>query len=117
MTDSEIGVGIRTDFKAMAELAQQLIAICEKKDREYGSSWKKRGGAGAFFAVVRKWDRLEEQCRMRGYDLFDCSDDPGSTESLEETLGDTINYLLLVLQTRKQIREVKGAGAGVVPAP
>lgn len=31
----------------------------DKKDRQYGSSWKKRGGVGAFMMLARKWDRLE----------------------------------------------------------
>lgn len=106
-TDSDLGTQVKTNFDQMRRMALDLIDVCEKKDREYGSSWKKRGGVGAFFAVVRKLDRLEEQCRMRGYDMFDCSDDPGSTEELGETIGDAINYLMLVLHTRKQIRAMK----------
>lgn len=43
----------------------------DKKDRQYGSSWKKRGGVGAFMMLARKWDRLEQFMeRDFGYDLF-----------------------------------------------
>ena len=39
-------------------------AICDvttlvEKDKSYGSSWKKRGGVGAFMMLARKWDRIE----------------------------------------------------------
>lgn len=44
----------------------------QQKDRQYGSSWKKRGGVGAFMMLARKWDRLEEMLmRNHNYDLFE----------------------------------------------
>lgn len=41
------------------EIAQRDVATIKKKDAEYGASWKKRGGTGAFMMLARKWDRLE----------------------------------------------------------
>ena len=35
------------------------VVNLDKKDDFYGSSWKKRGGIGAFMMLARKWDRLE----------------------------------------------------------
>lgn len=44
--------------KRCERLAQGDAALLEAREGEYGSSWKQRGGAGAFFACVRKWDRI-----------------------------------------------------------
>lgn len=93
-----------TDFNKMQKLQDETLATCRKKDAEYGASWCKRGGVGAFFTVWRKADRLEEQLRMRDFNLFDVSDDPNSTESLDETIRDFANYLYLVLEKRQAIR-------------
>lgn len=47
-------------------------AYVQVKDRQYGSSWKKRGGVGAFMMLARKWDRLDEMLeRNHNYDLFE----------------------------------------------
>lgn len=68
------------------------------KDVEYGSSWKKRGGTGAFHqALARKWDRLEEAARRFDYDIFaaimaDCREGEG----IRDTIGDLRRYLLLL---------------------
>jgi hypothetical protein len=41
-----------------------------KKNADYGESWKKRGGVGAFMNVARKWDRIETQVMLNGGDLY-----------------------------------------------
>lgn len=48
---------IYTDF--LAQVAQNDVKVLEVKDKEYGGSWKRRGGVGAFMMLARKWDRLE----------------------------------------------------------
>lgn len=101
---SDIGTELKTNFDSMLKIATDLVALSKKKDAEYGSSWKKRGGIGAFFTAWRKADRLEAQLKQRNYDIFDVSDDSTSTESLDETIKDFINYLLLVQETRDAIR-------------
>lgn len=94
-----------TDFDKMQALQDETLALCRKKDAEYGASWCRRGGVGAFFTVWRKADRLEEQLKKVDFNLFDVSDDPNSTESLDETIRDFANYLYLALEKRKSIRE------------
>lgn len=102
---SNIGAQYRTDFKRMLQMAGELIALAEKKDAEYGSAWKRRGGQGAFFqGIARKWDRLETQLRDAGYNIFDVTVEAEVTESLDETMRDLVNYLLLTLETREGIR-------------
>lgn len=68
-----------------------------KKDEEYGASWKKRGGVGAYMVMIRKVDRLETQCARHGYDIFKAleSDAEGS-ESLLDTIRDLRSYLDLI---------------------
>ena len=102
---SDIGTSLPIDFKYMANLAAGLVALCEKKNAEYGSAWKKRGGQGAFFqGIARKWDRIETQLKAVGYNMFDVTEDETSTESLDESLKDLVNYCLLALETRESIR-------------
>jgi|GEM_PF-6506728 len=94
-----------TDFDKMQAIQDQTLEMCRKKDAEYGASWCRRGGVGAFFTVWRKADRLEEQLKKVEFNMFDVSDDPNSTESLDETMRDFANYLYLVIEKRKAIRE------------
>lgn len=93
-----------TDFGIVRDLATSIIDVCEKKNREYGESFRLRGGQGAYFAYVRKPDRLEAQMKSRDYDVFNVDQDPCSTESIDETIRDEIGYLLLILETREAIR-------------
>lgn len=91
-----------TDFNEMRKIANQWIDLCERKDKQYGSSWRKRGGVGAFFALIRKMDRFEQQASQVGYDVFSTSIDPAdAVENFEDTCGDIINFLLLILEARQ----------------
>lgn len=86
-----------------------------EKERQYGASWKSRGGVGAFMMLARKWDRLENMIRdMRTYtvdpttkrtitagpyDIFahtQAQTQQGGAETLMDTIGDLRRYLLLV---------------------
>jgi hypothetical protein len=89
--------GILTyNTRAYQELIDSCVDISKRKDKEYGASWCKRGGIGAWFTTVRKFDRLHTQLKMMDFNIWDVSLDVQSTESLEETLLDAINYLLLI---------------------
>ena len=82
-------------IKAIAlEIAETLI----KKDAEYGGSWLKRGGVGAYMMKVRKSDRLETQVASRSYDIFQAMKETGSSsENLRDTLLDDAGYAILIL--------------------
>ena len=87
-----------------------------KKDTQYRSSWKKRGGVGAFFTIVRPWDRLESIAGQSGYDLLGALEKEASSDHLEGVDGTLIacvrdirRYLLLVeaeLHERVQASQV-----------
>jgi len=84
-------------------LEKTLRTICEAdvlmlniKNREYGGSWKKRGGTGAFMMLARKWDRLEEQVRKLQWDVFTAALNDERKEGVLDDIGDLRRYLLLV---------------------
>ena len=82
----------------LVPLVQQAdIDTLRLKDASYGSSWKKRGGTGAFMMLARKWDRIETQCAAKGYDIFAAI---RASAPLDDNLADDIAdlrcYLLLV---------------------
>lgn len=90
-----------TNFEEIRQMMNELVDLGIKKDSEYGASWCKRLGPGAFFTIWRKIDRLENQAEKMKYDLFNVEGDPTSTESLDETLLDAIFYFALLLQKRR----------------
>lgn len=67
-----------------------------QKDKEYGASWKRRGGVGAYMVMIRKVDRLEEQCKKHGYDIFKACRDTSTGEGLLDTIRDLRSYLDLI---------------------
>lgn len=74
------------------------------KNRQYGGSWKSRGGVGAFMMFARKWDRLETALRVvedgkeTGWkDLFDLAVKDNRSEGIVDDLEDLRNYLALAI--------------------
>lgn len=81
------------------------IANLDEKDKSYGSSWKKRGGVGAFMMLARKWDRIETLIReernapeigghANRYDIFDHIE--LNYGGILDDVRDLRRYLLLV---------------------
>lgn len=74
-------------------------------DDKYGSSWKRRGGVGAFMMLARKWDRIEQILRAPDGSWLDMIDvmvaeatEPpeGNELGLTDQVVDLARYLLLV---------------------
>lgn len=114
----------------IALIAMDDAVVLKKKDAEYGGSWLRRGGIGAFMMLARKWDRLETAMQTKmsiqvahdpkvtggdGYSEQDFYDDPvdkfdiitravedGREEGILDDIGDLRRYLLLV---EAEIRE------------
>lgn len=99
------------------------VTVLRRKDKEYGGSWLKRGGIGAFMMLARKWDRLETAMtkEMRttsighfkspksstlvevtgndpivDYDIIHRALADGREEGILDDIGDLRRYLLLV---------------------
>jgi hypothetical protein len=90
-------------FRIINKLGQQDTEVLQQKDKSYGSSWRKRGGIGAFMMLCRKWDRLEKMCEGAGYDIFQLIRDhneefpnPEDDNHILAQVRDLRRYLLLV---------------------
>lgn len=58
-------------WEQLSDLASNDVKTLKLKDQSYGSSWKRRGGVGAFMMAARKWDRLENILgKDAKYDIF-----------------------------------------------
>lgn len=94
--------GFRVQLETQLSTAIEVI-LC--KNREYGGSWKSRGGVGAFMMFARKWDRLENALTIRndqgvsvGFrDLFEVAVTDDRPEGIVDDLEDLRNYLILAI--------------------
>ena len=80
-------------------VAAHDVKELKRKDEEYGSSWKKRGGVGAFMMLSRKWDRIEKQMEDNGYDIFKLikeQNDARKKDGFLDDIRDLRRYLMLV---------------------
>lgn len=92
-------------------IAQHDVDVLLKKDKEYGGSWKLRGGTGAFMMLARKWDRIDNLVKRPAYMLPDAEGNTRAAErwdifqhalldnreeGLLDDIGDLRRYLLLV---------------------
>lgn len=88
-------------IRAVAEEDLRYVNI---KDRQYGGSWKRRGGVGAFMMLARKWDRLENMLSgAYKFDIFEGIQDLGGDTEKQGADGtilaevrDLRRYLMLV---------------------
>lgn len=103
-------------LRHLPALARQDVTVLLQKDREYGSSWKRRGGVGAFFVAIRKADRLEESARRYHYNIFAALHADGRPESILDDIQDLRRYLLLIEAEflEQQAQQQAAPGAPVV---
>ena len=94
----------------MHAILERDVECLVEKDREYGRSWMKRGGVGAFMMLARKWDRIEQRVSrsfrtpvqlgeprdVTKWDIFAHLECDKREESLIDDIRDLRNYLLLV---------------------
>ena len=75
------------------------IETLVEKEEDYGDSWKKRGGVGAFMMLARKWDRIENSLSDRvdeRYDIFHAMMQDMRDDGILDDIRDLRRYLLLV---------------------
>lgn len=82
------------NYQTIANLAQRDVQTLKDKGKTYGSSWKKRGGVGAFMMLARKWDRIENIVSSAGYDIFKAG--VANSGDVLDDIADLRAYLLLV---------------------
>lgn len=93
------------------EVARDDVRFVEIAEKNYGSSWKKRGGVGAFMMLSRKWDRIENALRpsdadesranlkahdIAPWDIFAAIQVDSRPEGIIDDIRDLRRYLLLV---------------------
>lgn len=105
--EENVKVGI--DEAEMESIRLMLLrdhATLVIKGREYGPSWKQRGGVGAFMMMARKWDRIENQVKRLNYDVFQCVLDNPLESGILDDIGDLRRYLALIEDhVRKELRK------------
>ncbi len=84
-------------LRRMRRMMEMIIPHVNRKDLHYGSSWRKRGGPGAFFTIVRKLDRFEEAAFKEGYDIFGLFENDARKESILDDCADIIGYMLVLM--------------------
>ena len=97
---------------SLRDAVEGVIVTVAQKDKVYASSWKKRGGVGAFMMLARKWDRIENivsSNQTHRWDIIESIlNDDHSDEPLIDQVDDLIGYLLLVkseISERRRLRE------------
>lgn len=108
-------------WDGVASIAVRDVLILQVKDRQYGSSWKKRGGVGAYMMLARKWDRIETALKVPGTDdyrsIFSVGTEDKRKENILEDIADLRRYLLLVedeIRRQRVVLDPSEAGTGYV---
>lgn len=90
------------DFELIDSICTTDCEELAEAEKSYGDSWKLRGGVGAFMMLARKWDRIENQCKEHGYDVFKAVEALGGvawkSDGVIDDIRDLRRYLLLVEQ-------------------
>jgi len=117
-----------TLFDCLKALGERDAKFISERDAHYKSSWKARGGIGAFFTIVRPWDRLcaiaergtagispKEQPPAKPLDLFHILQEEiaaGLTEENDGTLQACIRDLAAYMQLlRCEVMQHRMAGS------
>ncbi len=90
-------------------ITEKLAKYVSEKDLHYGSSWRKRGGAGAFMVMARKWDRIEQACETQEsakYDIFNVFKEEDRRETILDDCLDLVGYLLILVEHMIEIGHV-----------
>lgn len=103
------------NYQTIANLAQRDVQTLKDKGKTYGSSWKKRGGVGAFMMLARKWDRIENIVTSAGYDIFKAG--RANTGDVLDDIADLRAYLLLVESEVINSRDVTSGFQGTPVFP
>jgi len=87
---------MKTYLDFLHVVAQEDVDKLKAAEKNYGDSWKKRGGVGAFMMLARKWDRIEKQCELCNWDVFTALVTDPRPEGILDDIQDLRRYLMLV---------------------
>jgi len=86
----------KTYLDFLSDIAAEDVSGIITAEAQYGASWKKRGGAGAYMVMVRKFDRLEQAMPKFNYDIFDAVVQDPRSEGVLDDIRDARRYLYLI---------------------
>lgn len=99
--------------KELVSLFSNLADFIAERDAHYKSSWKQRGGQGAFYTIARPWDRFVAIAARQNFDLFTTfrlEINAGKTANDDGTLQaccrDLLAYMALLLVEASLMRQV-----------
>lgn len=78
------------------QIAREDVEGLKRAEVSYGNSWKKRGGANAWFMLCRKYDRLELQVSANHDNVFEAVLTDPRPEGAIDDIRDLRRYLMLV---------------------
>lgn len=78
------------------KIAADDARVVVEKDIQYGASWCRRGGVGAYMVMIRKVDRMEQRVEQMGYDIFKAIHEDNRAEGVIDDIRDLRGYLLLI---------------------
>ena len=92
----DVAASDRMSVAGTDQIVYENLTILKAKNAEYGESWKRRGGIGAFMMLARKMDRIETQAARVGNDLKKMLTSDTRQEGVIDDLRDLWGYLVLV---------------------
>lgn len=101
----------------LPKVAANDVQKLKEAEANYGGSWKKRGGVGAFMMLARKWDRLENIMPKYGYDIFAAVTEDPRVEGTLDDIRDLRRYLMLVeaeLVARNVVQDINVNVEGIM---
>lgn len=111
-TEREMSAVLQTLYRIPGVNWKNDCGTIRTKDKEYGGSWCRRGGQGAFMMLARKFDRIEKALAIHG-SLAKLIQDDVRTEGVLDDLQDLRCYLLLCLSWRHEKRNPTVAQAEI----
>lgn len=96
MADKPVTFVEVTNADFLQDVADADVRGLLKARESYGDSWKQRGGVGAYMMLARKMDRLENQVKKHGYDVFEAFLADQRSEGIIDDIRDLRRYLMLV---------------------
>jgi hypothetical protein len=111
----------RSYLDQLQSVATSDIEAIKEKEKDYGASWKRSGGIGAFMTLARKWDRIKQRVTTRidhpngalevaRDDIFQHINADRRAEGAIDNIRDLRRYLLLV-EAEMAARRVLKIGA------
>jgi len=80
----------------IAEICQEDASGLITAHDSYGNSWKKRGGAGVYLTMIRKFDRMDLTAEKFKYDIFEAVRADPRAEGILDDIRDARRYLVLI---------------------